>query len=190
MFTPVVFPVFRLAPETSSRPRRRLLGAALLALLGAAPFPGWTQQVCRNDIPATAPDSRFINNGDGTVTDQATGVMWKRCAEGQSGTDCASGGVSDHTWQQALQVAANSTFAGYNDWRLPNIQELSSLTEDACYAPSINLWAFPNTPSPGIWSASSNAAHPYTAWYVWFGHGYVYLNKYDGLFVRLARGGQ
>jgi len=49
------------------------------------------EQGCNYDsIPATAPASRFTDNGDGTVTDQATGLQWKRCSEGQdwSGGTC------------------------------------------------------------------------------------------------------
>jgi hypothetical protein len=41
-----------------------------------------TAQTCRDDIRATAPDSRFQYNGNGTVTDLATDLIWKQCAGG------------------------------------------------------------------------------------------------------------
>lgn len=49
---------------------------ALAGLMGTA-----LAQTCRDDIKATAPDSRFSDNGNGTVTDLATGLIWKQCAE-------------------------------------------------------------------------------------------------------------
>ncbi len=51
-------------------------------------------QTCNHDsIPATAPASRFSDNGDGTATDTLTGLLWKRCSEGQTwdGATCARG---------------------------------------------------------------------------------------------------
>ncbi|MCP4235257.1 MAG: DUF1566 domain-containing protein, partial [Aestuariibacter sp.] len=38
--------------------------------------------VCQVDIPASTPDSQLQDNGDGTVTDNKTGLMWKQCSEG------------------------------------------------------------------------------------------------------------
>ncbi len=77
------------------RPLWMPLLALVLALGAASAF----AQVCTYDsIPAIAPASRFSDNGDGTVTDQAHGLQWKRCAEGQSwsGTPC-TGTATTHT---------------------------------------------------------------------------------------------
>ena len=82
------------------------------------------QQTCKYDsIVATAPTYRFTDNGDGTATDRATGLMWKRCSEGQTwdGTTC-TGAETFHNWQQALQLADGPSYAGYTDWRLPSVQ--------------------------------------------------------------------
>ena len=56
---------------------KQLLCALIALGVGAA----HAEQVCRDDILATAPDSRFQDNGNGTVTDLATGLIWKQCAE-------------------------------------------------------------------------------------------------------------
>jgi hypothetical protein len=148
-------------------------------------------QTCRTDMTPTAPDSRFTDHGDGTVSDAATGLLWKQCAEGLSGAGCASGAAASFTWQNALHQAADTDFAGRTDWRLPNKNELESLVERRCYNPAINATFFPNTPSSLFWSASPYASNPYDAWSVYFYDGYVgYFYKYGAGSVRLVRGGQ
>ncbi len=70
-------------------------------------------QTCRNDIRATAPDSRYTDNGDGTVTDAATGLMWQQCPEGLWGAGCAMGAATTFIdWQDALEFAAAAELAG------------------------------------------------------------------------------
>ncbi len=152
---------------------------------------------CNNNIPASTPDSQLIDNGNGTVTDLKTGLMWKKCLEGLSGTDCATGTAVSFTWQQALQqpgiVNAASGFAGHTDWRLPNIRELRSIVEEKCSGPAINATRFPGTPNSGVWSGSPNVADSGNAWYVGFNHGYSFTyacNRSSYHAVRLVRGGQ
>lgn len=62
--------------------------------------------------------NNFVDNGDGTITDLATGLMWQK---GDSGTTM--------NWQQALDYAENLEYAGYDDWRLPNAKELQSIVD-------------------------------------------------------------
>ncbi len=167
--------------------RRRTLAALLLVGASAA-----CAQTCRNDIPATAPDERFTANADGTVSDAATGLRWKRCSEGQAwdGATC-TGSATSHTWQAALQLADGAIYAGSSDWRLPNKNELESLVELRCYSPAINATFFPATPSSGFWSASPYANNSGYAWYVYFSNGGVSSHyKANALPVRLVRAGQ
>ena len=148
-------------------------------------------QTCRDDIRATAPDSRFQDHGNGTVTDLATGLIWKQCAEGLSGAGCAAGSVAILTWPQALQRAADADFAGSTLWRLPNKKELASLVEWRCVDPAINARFFPNTPAAWFWSSSPVANRSDCAWRVTFYGGHVdYGVKDDARYVRLVRGGQ
>ena len=97
------------------------------------------------DILETKPNSLYEDHGDGTVTDKETGLMWQKCGLGLSGNDCSMGTATTFTWQAALAVANENTQSNYSDWRLPNVKELFSIVEVACYFPAINSVAFPNT---------------------------------------------
>ncbi|HEB87396.1 MAG TPA: DUF1566 domain-containing protein, partial [Gammaproteobacteria bacterium] len=154
-------------------------------------------QTCNSAIPASTPTSRFVINGDGTVTDSDTGLMWKQCSEGQTtdGAGGCTGTAGAYTWQQALQQAqtlnAGGGYAGQGDWRVPNIKELGSIVERQCYSPAINETVFPGTPSSGFWSASPSAYYSDSAWGVYFGYGDdYYAFKSADRDVRLVRGGQ
>lgn len=149
-------------------------------------------QTCNPNILNTAPDSRYTSHGDGTVTDKATGLMWKQCPEGLSGADCGDGGLQFFDWQEALQQGQGLTFAGHSDWRLPNVKELSSLVDRRCADPAINVTLFPFvTPNNWFWSSSPHAVNSYDAWMVGFDKGQVdYFQRKAHLVVRLVRGGQ
>jgi uncharacterized repeat protein (TIGR02543 family) len=145
------------------------------------------------NVIESTPTSNFTVNGDSTVTHAKTGLMWKQCAEGLSGTNCATGTLTTMTWQNALKAAntANTAiFAGHADWRLPNKKELESIVEFCGYNPSINQTVFPATPASLFWSGSSYADPSY-AWYVYFGFGDAgAATKASSYVVRLVRGGQ
>ena len=160
-----------------------------------------THAACNSNMPASTPNSQLIDNSNGTVTDSKTGLMWKQCSEGQTfSSGSCTGSAGTFTWQQALQqpgTVNTSGFAGYTDWRLPNIRELRSIVEDQCSSPAINLNRFPNTPNSYFWSGSPVAGSSDGAWSVYFIYGYSYYGGYSGsgsraygLAVRLVRGGQ
>ena len=166
--------------------RVRLVTIAVLTVLSAAQV--HAAQVCRTDVPSTAPDSRYQDNLDGTVTDLITGLIWKQCAEGLSGATCTSGSASSFTWQQALQQAADALSPGSTPWRVPNRNELASLAEQSCFGPAINTGLFPNTESTQFWSSSPETDDPFRAWGVGFNNGtVVFLNKNQSYRLRLVR---
>ena len=149
-------------------------------------------QSCNGAITAEAPDSRYTLSASGTALDKKTGLTWMRCNLGQvwDGVTC-TGTAQPYTWQTALQIAQSTVFAEQSDWRLPNQKELQSLVENRCYAPAINLTAFPNGASGWAWSSSPSASSSSYAWVVGFGNGYdSYGNKGSSNAVRLVRGGQ
>jgi hypothetical protein len=88
--------------------------------------------------------SRYLVNGDGTATDLVTGLMWKQCPEGLSGDDCSAGTPATLVWGGSMKAARDSTFAGYSDWRLPNMKEFQSIVAFDKYNPAINTEVFPN----------------------------------------------
>lgn len=100
-------------------------------------------QTCEEDISATTPNSRFLINGDGTISDSKTKLMWKHCLQGKSGEDCEIGDLETYNFKESLLQAEQHVFAGYGDWRVPNIKELSSILERRCFDPSVNLNIFP-----------------------------------------------
>ncbi len=75
-----------------------------------SPFYGQDAQY-RNASP------QYRNNGDGTITDLSTGLMWVQARGEQM------------TWQQAMDSASSIHVGGYNDWRVPTIKELYSLIQ-------------------------------------------------------------
>lgn len=148
-------------------------------------------QTCNPGIVAEAPDSRYEIR-TATVLDKQTGLVWMRCALGQTwnGTGC-TGTATVMVWQTALQAAENTVFAGKNDWRLPNQKELQSLVEPRCYDPAINTAIFPNTLANGFWSSSPRAYHCNYAWIVYFSNGFNNHHCTGSSFaVRLVRAGE
>lgn len=151
-------------------------------------------QGCKHVSARTAPDSRYIDNGDGTVRDLQVGLVWQKCSVGQSGEDCAKGTARTFKWDDAIQqgkrVNDSGGFAGHADWRVPKLKELKSLVEVGCWSPSINLTLFPNTPDAEYWTSSSYTGFNNNAWYVSFISGKSQYNhsklKYSVRLVRTA----
>ena len=119
---------------------------------------------------------RFADNGDGTVTDICTGLMWqKESAPGK------------YTWQQALRYCEGLDLAGRDDWRLPNVNELQSIVDYSRWEPSIDP-VFAAEPW-GYWSSSTYLPDSRYAWGVGFLIGFVNRDsKSLGYHVRAVRG--
>ena len=104
----------------------------------------------------------YTDNGDETVTDECTGLMWQ-----QEDDDTA------RTWANALLYCENLGLAGYTDWRLPNSRELESIVDAGRSGPAINTDYFPGTDSSQYWTSSTNIGSPPNVWCVGFGGGYT-----------------
>jgi len=180
----------------------------LAALSGEVDLPKTGQTTCYDingnviDCPDTGqdgdvqagvawPEPRFEDNGDGTITDHLTGLIWLKNA------NC----FGTRTWSQALSDCnslssgscglTDSSAAG--DWRLPNIIELESLVnaEQANSATWLNTRGFANVQSSYYWSATTYASNTNFAWIVGMDGGYVYdSNKANHHYVWPVRGGQ
>jgi hypothetical protein len=114
-------------------------------------------------LPAYAGQS-FTDNGDGTITDNVTTLMWQK-------QDNATG----YTWANALTYCKNLSLGGYavGSWRLPNVKELKSIVDFTKYAPAINGTYFPGTKSSYYWSSTTYAVNTTLAWFVGFDGGYT-----------------
>ena len=129
----------------------------------------------------------YTDNGNATITDTATGLMWKKCSEGKTGNTCATGSNTTKTWTQALSVCEADTTASFTDWRLPNIRELSSLVDYERFSPAIN--PFFSTESNLYWSSTTYLDDPYFAWFVSFHDGDTnVVDKTYPYYVRCVRG--
>lgn len=141
-----------------------LVFAALSSLAASA-----HAQRCNEHINLSVPTARYVDNGNGTATDVRTGLTWQRCPVGYTFNDngtsaltqddrCSATGTATFTWEQALNgaVALNQQggYAGFTNWRLPNLKELASLLEAKCEYPRVNTTVFPSTPSATFLSAT------------------------------------
>ncbi|MBF0345837.1 MAG: DUF1566 domain-containing protein [Nitrospirae bacterium] len=77
------------------------------------------------DSDYTSNPPSYIDNGNGTITDNVTGMMWQKSPDTNS--DGIIGAADKLTYAKAKSYCQNLTLAGYNDWRLPNIKQLYSL---------------------------------------------------------------
>ncbi len=148
--------------------------------------------ICRSEQASTSPDANFTVHDNGTVTDISTNLMWKICSEGLQGKQCQEGKAQLLSWPDAIASATKSNqekFAGYADWRVPNLKELQSLVETRCFNPAINENIFPNTDGSWFWSSTSVASSTGSAWGIGFGAGYGFAKdktSQTGM-VRLVR---
>lgn len=129
---------------------------------------------------------RFTDNGDGTVKDNVTGLMW---VQDGAGVGCNSG--TPLAWADAISFCEGLSFAGYTDWRLPNIKELMSIVDYGTFGPAIDTTYFLNIQSDLYWSGTTTAGFTGFAWSVDFYDGYVSLNdKVSNSYVLPVRSGQ
>ncbi len=142
-----------------------------------------------------APANHLVDNNDGTVTDTVTGLMWQKCNIGQewnAATGQCEGNALEYAWQYALLKCDELELAGYDDWRLPDRNELQSLMDYDCSSPLIDRSIFPDTERDFYWSSTTFAQNFNNASRVDFGGGGI-LNRYFkhyGSYVRAVRGGR
>ena len=134
----------------------------------------------------------YTDNGNGTVTDSATGLIWQKCSAGQGTTlgNCSTGSISDYSWSSAITYCESLTLGGRSDWRLPNVNELRSIVNYASTSsPRIDSITFPSTVDLFYWSSSTYVLNTSIAWGVFFRTGEVdYNNKTSNRYVRCTTG--
>jgi hypothetical protein len=124
----------------------------------------------------------FVDNGSGTITDQATGLTWMQADSG-----------SGMNWGEALAYCEGLTYAGVDDWRLPDAKELQSIvdysrspdtTNSAAIDPLFSATPITNEAGqpdyPAYWSSTTHArmdGSGQTGAYVAFGRAMGYMNN-------------
>jgi hypothetical protein len=97
-------------------------------------------------------------------------------------------------WYDAINACENLDFAGHEDWRLPNINELMSIVDHSRYSPAFDTMFFipPSDLFTPYWSSTSNASWMDGAWamYPYDGYKTSWGKPWDTCFVRPVRGGQ
>ena len=141
-------------------------------------FPLAIFAACDNSVSQIAPTENFINNRDGTVTDNTTGLMWSMCLYGQSGSDCATGTPWANTWDLTLMEMDYNIYVylDYSDWRMPNTKELASILEAQCSSPALNPSVFPlaSGGAAQTWTSSPDMINAQNIWSVdFFANGNV-----------------
>lgn len=100
--------------------------------------PAQGQDFFGQDANYTGTPMDFVDNGNGTVTDRVTGLLWEQAAD-----------ETERTWQEAAAYCASMGQGGNGAWRLPTAKELASITDYSLYGPSLN----------GIFSGDSTGYH-------------------------------
>lgn len=106
------------------------------------------------------PAHSFVDHGDGTVIDQTSGLMWQQADSGLL------------TWDAALGYAERLSLAGFEDWRMPTVKELQSLSElSQTTTPQIQQRFFPSAQASAYWSSTTlkQGGSTSSAWVVEFG---------------------
>ncbi len=117
------------------------------------------------------------------VTDSTTKLQWQ---------DDTNVSTTSKSWEDALAYCEASTRGGHNDWRLPNIKELTSIVDDTRVTPSIDTGVFQHVAPYGHWSSTTYAGDSSRAWSFDFSYAYQYHNflKNETFCARCVRAGQ
>jgi hypothetical protein len=111
------------------------------------------------------------DNGDGTVTDNITKLMWQQTVL-----------PTQYAWSAAASYCSGLTVGGHDDWRLPTAIELVSLVDVDSFSPAINSTYFPSTPTAPFWT--STPMDSTNQWGVYFDDGgtsYIDISGVDGV---------
>lgn len=156
--------------------KRSMIAKSVVPLIiaSAMAMPSQAQTCYDSSIFPTTPTDNFAIVAPGVVKDNTTGLIWSRCAYGQTWNDTASscdGQSAEVTWQEALQAASTATLGDFTDWRIPNAKELATVVEKMCVDPAVNNTLFPSTPSGNFWTSTTVFDDIASAWAVTFSTG-------------------
>ena len=143
-------------------PRERLVSVPYTLSAPSSTAIGGDPTAVSNVVVTARWIKNIYANGDITMSDKETGLMWLYNAN-----PCG-----DTNWEAAVSYCTNLTYAGHSDWRLPRMAELHQQFD--------SLDFFAGVQDGGYWSGASGAGN---AWYVNMGNGYVDDDDAPSFFV-------
>jgi hypothetical protein len=99
--------------------------------------------------------ARFLDNSDGTILDRLTDLTWEKSIN-----------PTQLTWEDAILYCEGLNLGGNSDWRLPNIKEIRSLSDENKVQPSVNNTSFTGVTITKYWSSTSLPNQTTKAWYL------------------------
>jgi hypothetical protein len=120
--------------------------------------------------------------GDGEVRDRSTGLVWRRCAEGQAwtGSNCDGLPSTFLTVVDAVEHAKAQALSSGKAWRLPNVKELSSLADTDQRYPAVDRDTFPGFQSGVFHTGTHWSGNQVYSWRVSFDEGVVGVDFWGG----------
>jgi len=141
----------------------------------------YNARAVRTVTTPTTITNHFTDNGDGTITDNLSQLVWQKIPN-----------ANLVTWEEAITYAEGLTLANALDWRLPNIKELQSITNELTTNPSVFAPYFSNLGVHNYWSSTTlkpNTQNPSSAWYWSTQYGITaYGSKTSTNYVLCVRG--
>ena len=133
---------------------------------------------------------RFSDNGNGTVTDNLTGLIWMQNADCLESTKLWNDAV-DYPNTLASGTCGLSDASVIGDWRLPNVNELQSLIDYSQYSPGLpSGHPFLNIQSDYYWTSTTFKGDSDRAWRIGMHTDVVFTgNKTNSYYVWPVRGG-
>ncbi|NOY53555.1 MAG: DUF1566 domain-containing protein [Deltaproteobacteria bacterium] len=126
------------------------------------------------------PSPRFTDNGDGSVTDTLTGLLWSTDANLMVSRDFSfdpdgDGKVPFQSALDYLDKLNSEKYLGYSDWHLPNRKELMSLVDSSRHDPALPLYhPFVSVVSAPYWTSTTASQNPTRAWTVDMYNGQIW----------------
>ncbi|MCC6806548.1 MAG: DUF1566 domain-containing protein [Deltaproteobacteria bacterium] len=179
-------------PDSVKASRVDLAGGVLA--IDSVRYTAYGVRCVRGGFSASLPATRFSRTepvpGETIVHDAVTGLMWTGCVmAGENGSGCNGGGLVN-TWSGSMYICAGHSWAGFSDWRLPNIVEIASILDDKQPAtPKIDGAYFPNTPGGCTITSTADSNYPYSPWAINFQTGtWTYgVKNADSCYSRCVR---
>jgi len=137
------------------------------------------------------PDAATWEDGLRMVLDNNTGLLWEVKSPQSGDVNCSD---DKYSWQDAQDIYVKKLnerrYGGFDDWRLPNKDELRSIVDYGQSNPAVDLWYFPDCQIDFYWCSATYEMQPRFAWGIFFGLGSgIVCSKTHPCYVRAVRGG-